>query len=671
MAFIANSFCLLLVIIDFVYAATNHYSSSGEFSTLGFFAFIILYAFILARRFSLSFREVKVLSDKLLTLDKLKDEFLANTSHELRTPLHGIINIAESLLSGVEGGLNTGQEKNLGLIAASGRKLAHLIDDILDASRLKHQDIVLNRKNVPLAPSVESVAMVFRQMYPKKTVTLTSEIPESLPTVYVDENRLVQILYNLIGNAMKFTDSGEVRVTAEAASDWVALSVADTGIGIPPDKLETIFQPFGQGDSSITREYGGAGLGLSITKQLVELHGGRIGVVSVPGQGSRFTVELPIGDTGLETKANEAEPVVSVYEVAAASLSESGWESRAPETRGTVRRGERILVVDDDEVSLQASANLLHLEGYNVTAVTSGKAALERIQADSGFDLVILDVMMPRMSGYEVCRTIRETKPLADLPVLMATAKHQPQELVLGYESGANDFLVKPFEPTEFRARVKTLIEWKHSMNRALQSEIAFLQAQIKPHFIYNTLNTISYFCARDGEKAKELLNCFAAYLRNTFEFRDIDRLVLLEKELNVVSAYLEIEKARFGDRLQVQTDVDAEALHAFVPPFILQPLVENAVRHGIQKKIEGGAVTISVKMKGPDIQVTIRDTGVGMTVEQVNRLLSDGGSSRVGLRNIQLRLKKMYGETVVITSGQDQGTEVSFTITVKGELTA
>lgn len=662
LSFGANSLCLLLVIVDFYYAATNHAGKSNEFSTLGFFAFVVLYAFILGRRSSLAYNEVRVLSRRLLELDKLKDEFLANTSHELKTPLHGMIGLAESLLQGVEGQLSGGQRKNMELIASSGRKLSQLIHDILDMSKLKHGGIALSRRSVRVLPLVESVLLVFRNMYPHKRLVWTVDIPPSLSPVYADENRLVQIVYNLVGNAVKFTDEGEIQVAAREKDGFVQLDVSDTGIGIRADQLDTIFLAFEQADSSITREYGGVGLGLSITKHLVELHGGRIEVASAPGEGSCFTVLLPVGD------GNEAEPQAGSV-MAHETVLESHSDKRDEQTDIAGRGDQRILVVDDDYTSLQAAVNLLRLEGYSVTAVTSGKAALERIQQTADYELVILDVMMPELSGYEVCRRIRETKSLVDLPVLLVTAKHQSEDLVLGFDSGANDFLVKPFEPAEFRARVKTLMEWNQSMKRAFQSEMAFLQAQIKPHFIYNTLSTISYFCTRDAAKAKELLNHFSDYLRGSFDFRHTEKVVPLEKELRIVATYLEIEKERFESRLQVRLDVDPDARGAMVPSFIVQPLVENAVVHGVLKKPEGGAVHISVRRDGPELQFRVRDSGAGMEAEQVARVLSEahGSGSGVGLRNTRERLKKLYGSDITIRSEAGKGTEVAFTIPAAG----
>jgi signal transduction histidine kinase len=235
-------------------------------------------------------------SDRLRKGDKLKDEFLANTSHELRTPLNGIIGITESLLDGVTGKLPEKTQTNLSLVIASGKRLASLVDDRLDFSRLKRQDLQLQRQPVDLRVLTGVVLKFSEPLLAGKKLVLQNDIPPDLLPVAGDENRLQQILHNLIGNAIKFTESGSVRISAEQRNGTVAVSIHDTGIGIPADKFESIFQSFEQVDASIAREYGGTGLGLTITKQLVELHGGKIWVESEIGKGSTFTFTLPISE---------------------------------------------------------------------------------------------------------------------------------------------------------------------------------------------------------------------------------------------------------------------------------------------------------------------------------------------------------------------------------------
>jgi len=248
-----------------------------------------------------SFQNLEAKNAELEHLDKLKDEFLANTSHELRTPLNGMIGISESMIDGATGKLTEIQERNLWMVAQSGHRLSNLVNDILDFSKLKHKRIDLQLKPVSLRDLVEVVLTLSQSLVGTKQLSLINEVSSDLPAAHADENRLQQILYNLVGNAVKFTRSGTVKVSAEVLppsaeqeSSVLAVTIADTGIGIPEEKLERIFEAFEQAEGSTGREFGGTGLGLAVTKQLVELHHGKLTVTSTVGAGSQFTFTLPV-----------------------------------------------------------------------------------------------------------------------------------------------------------------------------------------------------------------------------------------------------------------------------------------------------------------------------------------------------------------------------------------
>ena len=630
----------------------------GELTAYGFFVFLFLQSFILSRRFSKAFDNVNDLSERLLQLDKLKDEFLANTSHELRTPLNGILGITEALMRGSEGPLNEGQKNNLSIISASSRRLSNLVNDILDYSKMKHGDVKLNCKAIRINTIVRTTLMVMNQTNRSSDVNLINAIDGELPYVIADENRLAQILYNLVGNALKFTEQGHVRVSASISGDRVVICVEDTGEGIPEKKFDNIFTSFEQLDTSPIRKHGGTGLGLSITKHLVELHRGRIWVESTVGKGSKFYFTLPVA----KDQPQEKETEIMLSEIAATA---------AVKSQGTFRSitdtDKHILIVDDEIVNLQSAAATLKMEGYAITAVDGGAAALREIRKDNSITLVILDVMMPEMSGYEVCRKIRENKSLFDLPVLMLTAKTTTEDIVMGFEAGANDYLSKPFETEELLARAKTLVNLKISVDQAMASELAFLQAQIKPHFLFNTLNTISCFCDTDPGRAEQLINTLAHYLRTSFDFNNLEMFVPIEKEISLINSYVEIEQARFGRSMKIKFDID-ESIEVNIPPLSIQPLVENAIRHGLRKKGFAGAVIISIQKQIDGIQIAVSDDGIGIPCDRVDKLLTEYSSGGVGLRNIELRLRKLYGNGLVIESEVGKGTNVMFLIPFGGE---
>ncbi|PSB29377.1 guanylate cyclase, partial [filamentous cyanobacterium Phorm 46] len=447
----------------------------------------------MASQLQTSFVTLENQNQELQQLDKLKDEFLANTSHELRTPLNGMIGISESMIDGATGTLSEIQQQNLSMIASSGRRLNELVNNILDFAQLKNHKLELQLHSVGLRSIVEVVITVSQSLTGTKNLQLINSIPADLPLVLADENRLQQILYNLIGNAIKFTESGTVEISAEivdtdgktalpvpasnrppSSQDFqIAVTVSDTGIGIPAANLDRIFEPFEQGDGSTVRQYGGTGLGLTLSKQFVELHGGKIYAKSAVGIGSQFTFTMffsteeihpsepvinsqeAIPTNNLKLENNRLQKHLSSYSKLSVPASNSADEAAAPLQVEQFK----ILIVDDDPINLQVLNNHLSLQNYSVIQALNGEQALSILESgQQHFDLIILDIMMPRMSGYEVCAKLREKYPSHELPVVMLTAKNQVSDLIVGFQFGANDYLTKPFSKDELLTRIKSHI---------------------------------------------------------------------------------------------------------------------------------------------------------------------------------------------------------------------
>ncbi|AUO06052.1 lysis regulatory protein [Paenibacillus jamilae] len=652
---------LMIVVTSFVYVLG--WGDVRGVTAYEMLIFVLAQTLLLAKRFVYSFMEVENLSRRLLTLDGLKDEFLANTSHELRTPLHGIINIAQSMLDRYGTQFNEPQKHNLVLIAKVGRRLSYLINDILDFSNLKNGRLALNRRPVNVQTAVNSVLEVLGHNVGKKKLQFVKEWPNSLPKVDADEDRLNQILYNLLGNAMKFTEEGEIVISAKVRNREMEISVKDTGPGIAPDHLSHIFEPFNRGANAEDKGYSGTGLGLGITRRLVELHGGYIRVESRLGKGSTFYFTLPLAETG--TSAHEVQKdVLSEVILKPGVTSNQGVNPLEEDGLEQVRNVPyRVLAVDDDGVNLRVLEELLYATGCSVVAVDHAEEALQLLNGRARFDLVITDWMMPEMSGIELCRRIREGYSLSELPVLLLTARDLPGDIHAGFMAGANDFLRKPVDAEELKARVRTLLNMRNSAEEAVRSEMAFLQAQIKPHFLYNALNVIVSTVAVDPDKAAELLMELSQYLRGSFDFQNRENTVPLCKELELVESYVALEKARFEERLQVTIEVGRN-IRSLIPPLSIQPIVENAIRHGVMQRATGGTVRVIVQEDGADFVVSVTDDGVGIPPERLQQLLSEEHvSSSVGLRNIHRRLIHMYGEGLRIESNPMQGTTVSFRV--------
>jgi len=442
----------------------------------------------------------------LKRLDQLKDQFLANTSHELRTPLNGIIGIAESLRDGIAGQLPKKANSNLNVIISSGKRLANLVNDVLDFSKLKNKDLVLQLRPVDMHSAVDVVLTLSEPIVQRKKLALINNVPRDVPLVEADENRVQQILHNLVGNAIKFTEKGGISIACRANDGVLKISVSDTGIGIPEDKFETIFQSFEQAEGGIAREYGGTGLGLSVTKQLVKLHGGNISLESEIGKGSTFSFTLPLSQDKREDMpelefTKGAESRISVVETSPQE------ELAAPSIMAiTAEDAARILIVDDEPVNLQVLENHLGLAGYEITAAGSGTEALQIITDSQSFDLILLDIMMPKMSGYEVCHKLRETNLPGELPIVMLTAKNRVTDLVEGFSVGANDYLTKPFSKAELLSRVKTHLHL-HRIHRAT--------GKFVPYEFLRSLGRDSITDVQLGDHAEKEVTVFFSDIRD------------------------------------------------------------------------------------------------------------------------------------------------------------
>ncbi|MEM8930236.1 MAG: two-component regulator propeller domain-containing protein [Acidobacteriota bacterium] len=434
-------------------------------SFYSFVALVVVAAFV--RRQTRRVAEQQAINARLREVDTLKNELLANTSHELRTPLFAMTGITESLIDGKAGPLSEEVRVDLQTVASSGYRLARLLDDLLDYSKLRSTRFQLHLAPVSLHALADVVLTLIEPLVDATEVELVNDVAPDLAPVHADEHRLHQILLNLVGNAAKFTETGQIRLSARPHGDDgdLVIVVHDTGIGISAEDRHSIFAPFAQADASTKRSYGGAGLGLAICRQLVELHGGRLWVESEPGSGSRFHFTLPT----TEGAARPVAPTLKARTLADVVLPQ------LPSRPCDGRAGDfQILIVDDEEIVRQVLCVYLQGEDYRYQIAADGEQAL-RILEEESIDLVLLDVMMPRMSGYEVCRAIRETRSLEDLPVIFLSAMTDATDIAAGLAEGANDYLAKPVGQRELVMRLDTHLRVL-AAHRARQDEVKVLR---------------------------------------------------------------------------------------------------------------------------------------------------------------------------------------------------
>jgi signal transduction histidine kinase/ActR/RegA family two-component response regulator len=368
--------------------------------------------------------------------DRLKSAFIANMSHEIRTPLNSVLALSQLLRDGVAGPLTVDQRRYLEVVERNGQGLLHLINDILDLSRIEAGHIEIDAQSLDVAAQIEAVADALGPLAAAKGLDLAIMLPPDLPRVRADADRFRQILTNLVGNAIKFTETGQVRISADVRDDAITLHVTDTGVGIPDSYRDKIFQEFFQVDQTLVRRQGGTGLGLAIAQRLARLMDGDISVESVVGKGSRFSLRLPrAGDV-----ATQAAPPV------APAVDETGPVMPAS-----------VLVVEDNEDNLFTLRQVLARLPLDLSFATSGRQAIEACRRQMP-DLVVMDVQMPGMTGLQATGAIRSLPGGAHVPILALTAQAMKGDRERILAAGCDDYVAKPFQPKELIDAIARLL---------------------------------------------------------------------------------------------------------------------------------------------------------------------------------------------------------------------
>ncbi len=380
----------------------------------------------------------------------LKDEFLANMSHELRTPLNAILGMAEALQEQIFGEVNQKQLSALKTIERTGIHLLALINDILDLAKVESGQIELNCAPTAVMALCQSSLDLIKPQALKKQIQLELQLPNCLPDLYVDERRIRQVLVNLLNNAVKFTPNrGCVTLKVSSPIDqqteagegqWLRFAVLDTGIGIAPENIERLFQPFVQIDSALNRQYEGTGLGLALVKQIVELHSGQVALTSQVGVGSCFTIDLPVGGT-CSSLINLQPPSLPQPEPAQSDQVISPL----------------ILLVEDNEDNIITVATYLEVTGNRLLVARNGEEALALVEAENP-DLILMDIQMPGIDGLEAIQRIRQLPNRTEIPIIALTALAMEGDRERCLAAGANDYLCKPVKLKQLVATIQQLL---------------------------------------------------------------------------------------------------------------------------------------------------------------------------------------------------------------------
>lgn len=390
---------------------------------------------------------------ELARATRMKDEFLANMSHELRTPLNAILGMSEAMQEEIFGSLNQKQHQSVQTIEKSGTHLLALINDILDVAKIESGKIELNCTPTPITELCESSLIFIKQQALKKRISIQTEISPYLPNLLIDERRIRQVLINLLNNAIKFTPEGgrvSLTVTFESSTEtalsnhYISFAVADTGIGITHENLAKLFQPFVQIDSALNRQYMGTGLGLTLVKKIVEMHGGEVKVESTIDLGSCFAFRLPCQDLLLKSPQFSQETAVNLD---------------PNSTTQVLEKCPLILLAEDHEANIITISRYLKAKGYQIILAENGQEAIDQAKLHRP-DLILMDIQMPVMDGLEAIQRIREDSDhkLANIPIIALTALAMTSDKQKCLEAGANDYLTKPVKLSQLTSTIQQIL---------------------------------------------------------------------------------------------------------------------------------------------------------------------------------------------------------------------
>lgn len=412
--------------------------------------------------------QVRRQAEQLRSLDAAKSRFFANISHEFRTPLTLTLGPLEDLQDGAFSPLPGDVQEQVQLAHRNAQRLLRLINQLLDLSRLESGTIRLERKPVELGALLRGIAGAFAALAERKALAFTLALPDEAAHTEGDPARLEEVFVNLVGNAFKFTpDGGRIDVRLEAAGDVCRVVVADTGTGIDPEDLPHVFERFYQGRRGQHPSTPGTGIGLALSHELVQLHGGTLAVTSTPGAGSRFTVTLPRSDAGAL-----AAPVPGEVEDSTPAVPCPGEALPVPPhpTDATAPDEDRTTVLlVDDHPEIRAYVRRHLQPAYHVIEAPDGTTGLHLARTHLP-DLIVADVMMPGVDGYDLCRAVKTDAALGFIPVILLTGRAAAEDRLAGLDEGADDYLTKPFDVPELRARIDNLIRQRRRLRAMLHA---------------------------------------------------------------------------------------------------------------------------------------------------------------------------------------------------------
>lgn len=620
--------------------------SDQPLTVLGTMLMLFCMAGMHAHDFCKRLEQERVLVRRLEQTQRLREEFVERTASQLRAPAAQLFVIADTPAQDMA----ASEQIIAAQVRRESRRLLTMVDDLQSYSRLRSGTMPDQMQPFDLAPLVGGLSSEYRYIGQTQGIRLRYEEQPGLPDVCGDREWITRAMRSLFTVCLRFAArNDEITVTVGARGDEVCMRIVCPGV---PQTLAGALSRLWAGED--VQVPCGLDTAARVVGYALQRQGGRVAATVEPG-GIGLEMGLkPACPGDLPAQNTHAAPPRPVYP--------RDWRLHQPGTQEWT-----VLLVDQTPATVHDIADVLAPFGFSLEGFCSSRAARDYFDGGGRADAAVIRTDMPELSGLELCAYIRARRKLHELPVLLVTADSAGVTHAL--QAGANVCIAEPYDMLILRANVSTLVQLRRTALQAQENETAFLQAQIKPHFLFNALNAIESYAYTDPEKNAEIVGELAAYLRYTFDGHPGKQQVPLTEELDFTHAYLQLEQARFEDRVNFVFDVK-ETEDVFISPFLIQPLAENAVRHGLLPRMDGGCVTVRGRREDGLYRVEVIDNGVGMSPDRVDEVLHgvhpDG--TGVGLRNVRRRLKQFYGSSFSIESTPGQGTRISFCLPAKSK---
>lgn len=608
----------------FVYMLYNGGYVESQVAGFGFLVvFLFLNMRLLATKYTLINIEVQNINFELEKTLSYRDAFITQTAHDLIVPVENMSALAESIIKNSPH-LETDLKAPLRDLQLLSAQLSQEIRAIISQAHIQLEHTTLNIQAINLL-SLIRYCLSLKGIHMAKDYVKIHFKSEQNYYVWADEDKLIQCFLHLLTYQMRWYDK-------------LAFSIDNIDTQIITIKLGRLAQ------DEVS----------SLKKKSFETASNQLELTIVDFLMRQMNATLYFGP------ADSAQWRDCYLSLPRAFENDT---YHLPVQSHSVNKKGLILLVNHNDQNVFAMTETLKNAGYGIIRCKNGAEALETVSLSKP-DIVIIDSILLDMTGTELSLKLRKKYTLAKLPILLMFYRHFDKEISIGLACGMNDYIVKPIAAEEALLKIDALMAYKNNSDNLVRAEIAFWQSQIKPHFIYNALNVITSLIYQDPEYAADLLAEFGNYLRMSIDIELKEMYIPISKEVSLIKSYVAIETARFGKRLEMKYTIDESLSTVHLPALLIQPLVENAVKHGVLKRIQGGQVELHIENRDNSLYVAIEDNGVGMTEDVLSELLKEkDGQASVGMINVHKRLQSLYSSSLNLKSVPNEGTLVWFKI--------